>query len=636
MYPPARDKQTSLGGKCEEFDLQEVNRMADQLPGLPVCIEHDMSKLVGKVECARVTHSGSVEVTARVCASTELGKQAIRDILDKKLIGLSLSHSYDLDVKQGSQTAHQINVAVCNGADWRATGVDGNGHSVQKQLCELSLCADPAREGCYVHDVFCASAAAARARSSSKKTTDEQQASRINTPPPGATVEDADIRQRYIGVFSCSSTAAPTTAMEATPLAEPSTAAAVAPAAGATEQTNVVHPAADVAAPVASVVAGQARDAAGRYVAASAAQPTESVQPTEAIQASQSAEPAQAAQPTEEVQPAEPSPAEPAPQAAEPASSAIQHASAEEIRAATESAEAMKMAMDQLQAVQAEVAQMREEHAAQLKAEQDKAAAKEQELQAEKAASAKLQESLDTEAKKALEAARAARNEVFKQLQTTLGNFAQPGTNNTVINQAQPDAGATLNPEQAKLAAETNTMEQAIKQLMSSTEQVATMQQNNEHLKRKQSGIASALTGFNGMSMPTGIKVNASAEDNAAPCAKRQCKSDFLEWRSANPNATWRQVNSFYMKSMNHAANGMSAHGMVNASKGPWSAARLQEAPAPSMTDFNCCHAGALHPELFNMIQEYNTGKMPSSSATMQLAEEGKRVYDIIASGRNY
>jgi DNA-binding TFAR19-related protein (PDSD5 family) len=296
----------------------------------------------------------------------------------------------------------------------------------------------------------------------------------------------------------------------------------------------------------------------------------------------------------------------------------------------------MKMAMDQLKSVQAEVAQMREAHAAQLKAEQDKASAKEQELQAERAAAAKLQESLDAEAKKQLDAARSARNDVFKQLQNTLGNFAQPGINNAVINQAQPDAGTASNPEQVKLAAETNTMEQAIKQLMSSTEQVATMQQNNDHLKRKQSGIASALTGFNGMSMPTGIKVNASAEDDAAPFAKRQCKSDFLDWRSANPDATWRQVNSFYIKSINHAANGMSARGMVNASKGPWSAARLQEAPPQGAADFNCCHAGALHPELFDMIQEYNTGKMPSSSATMQLAEEGKRVYDVIASGRKY
>jgi hypothetical protein len=87
---------------CEEFSVEELTSQLPNLKGLPVCIEHDSSELIGSVTEAVLTHSGAVYVRAIVSASTAAGKRAISDIRSKKMVGLSLSHRYDLIPRNGS------------------------------------------------------------------------------------------------------------------------------------------------------------------------------------------------------------------------------------------------------------------------------------------------------------------------------------------------------------------------------------------------------------------------------------------------------------------------------------------------------------------------------------------------------
>ena len=88
MYPPAqRDGARTIGHECEEFHIDEIDALVQNLAGLPVWVEHDEERLVGQVLSARKTHAGAVEVEAVVKASTASGKKAIDDILEKKMVG---------------------------------------------------------------------------------------------------------------------------------------------------------------------------------------------------------------------------------------------------------------------------------------------------------------------------------------------------------------------------------------------------------------------------------------------------------------------------------------------------------------------------------------------------------------------
>lgn len=194
MYPPAGGAW-SLGEQCEEFTVDEIDDVVGSLSGLPVLVEHDSNRLVGIVRAARRTHANAIEVQAEVTASTAAGVSAIQDILDKKLVGLSLSHSYDLDAKAGSDTARNLQVALCEGGDWRDC-LPTDSAIVRKRLHELSVCAHPARDGCHIHDVVCASAQRRVIPSVGQQPTES-----INTTPPTSVQHHLD--KSFVAVFDC-------------------------------------------------------------------------------------------------------------------------------------------------------------------------------------------------------------------------------------------------------------------------------------------------------------------------------------------------------------------------------------------------------------------------------------------------
>ena len=191
LYPRAKEAPENLGERCEEFSVGELDQMVEDLQGLDVCVEHNIENLVGKVVKAHKTHCDAIQVEAVVNASTPNGKQAVRDIIDKKLVAFSLSHAYDLQAKHGRDAA-RLQVALRESNDqWkRITDNIRDGHSVRKELRELSLCAEPARVGCQIHSVVDASAGC------------QQTPHDINKR--GAAQVGGQQQTRVVGVFNCS------------------------------------------------------------------------------------------------------------------------------------------------------------------------------------------------------------------------------------------------------------------------------------------------------------------------------------------------------------------------------------------------------------------------------------------------
>lgn len=80
---------------------------------------------------------GAIEIEAVIKSSCAKSRMAIRDILDKKLVGLSLSHEYRLTSPVDSQTSDAIRLNLVNGTGWKSL-VNTSGHTVQKWLREVS------------------------------------------------------------------------------------------------------------------------------------------------------------------------------------------------------------------------------------------------------------------------------------------------------------------------------------------------------------------------------------------------------------------------------------------------------------------------------------------------------------------
>jgi hypothetical protein len=151
IYPPAQFGlgERTVGHLCEEFEVEELKSQLEHIRGLPIAIEHDVSKLIGEVTSAELTHSGAVQVTAVVSASTEAGRRAIKEIREKRMTGLSLSHEYKLFAKDGCA----LQIVLDSTGDWRNM-IHKEGESVAiKHMRELSVCREPARAGCNIHDL---------------------------------------------------------------------------------------------------------------------------------------------------------------------------------------------------------------------------------------------------------------------------------------------------------------------------------------------------------------------------------------------------------------------------------------------------------------------------------------------------
>ena len=193
MYPPPeefdRGHRRTLKHECEEFVSSELDTLVNEMIGLPLLVEHCDTELVGTVECARKTKTGAVEIEAVIKASSAKGRVAIQDILDKKLVGLSLSHAYKLSLPVQTDQPPGIKLNLVDGQDWAALANPDSGHTVQKWLREVSVTADPARIGCDISSIVCASAR-------------KQNLNNINI----ASLKDtgSTVDTRIVGVFSCS------------------------------------------------------------------------------------------------------------------------------------------------------------------------------------------------------------------------------------------------------------------------------------------------------------------------------------------------------------------------------------------------------------------------------------------------
>lgn len=149
IYPPSQpDSATrTIGHLCSEYTTEELEECIPYLKDLQLCLEHDKGTVIGKVVDASLTASNGMWIKAVVSASSEVGRETIKRIKTQQLPGLSLSHDFHLFAKPGSQLQQLIHSA----RDWQQMQHDGTQASCHKTLRELSVCKEPAREGCYIH-----------------------------------------------------------------------------------------------------------------------------------------------------------------------------------------------------------------------------------------------------------------------------------------------------------------------------------------------------------------------------------------------------------------------------------------------------------------------------------------------------
>lgn len=149
IYPPSQPDSAprTVGHLCSEYTTEELQECVPYLKDLQLCLEHDTNTVIGKVVDASLTPSKGMWIKAIVSASSAAGKETIRQIKKQQLPGLSLSHDFHLFAKPGSQLQQLIQSAK----NWQQLQHDGTQASCHKTLRELSVCKEPAREGCYIH-----------------------------------------------------------------------------------------------------------------------------------------------------------------------------------------------------------------------------------------------------------------------------------------------------------------------------------------------------------------------------------------------------------------------------------------------------------------------------------------------------
>jgi hypothetical protein len=76
---------------------QQVTNMIPQLPGLPLLVEHDPLKVIGKVLAAEKTHGAGINITAIIdVAAYPAAREAAKQIQSGFFIGLSLAHGFSM------------------------------------------------------------------------------------------------------------------------------------------------------------------------------------------------------------------------------------------------------------------------------------------------------------------------------------------------------------------------------------------------------------------------------------------------------------------------------------------------------------------------------------------------------------
>lgn len=157
VYPRPSSGERTLRDHVEEFGFDELDKLCEDLVGLDVLVEHRQGDVVGKVVAARRNHADCVEAELEITALTPCGEQAIVDIEEKRLVGLSLSHEYKAGMGINFGPHDDFRSLLDKKMDPADRRVN-----IHKRLIEVSVTNDPARPT-YISGAVAASAAARRA-----------------------------------------------------------------------------------------------------------------------------------------------------------------------------------------------------------------------------------------------------------------------------------------------------------------------------------------------------------------------------------------------------------------------------------------------------------------------------------------
>jgi hypothetical protein len=119
LYPPKEEARAGTEGirtraqRRFEFLDNEIKEMIAVLPGLPLCLSHDLHKVIGKVVSAELTLTDGVYVTVRIDTSTELGAESAAKVQSRYYRGLSLGHAFEQDARTGHTVKTPLEVTLC-------------------------------------------------------------------------------------------------------------------------------------------------------------------------------------------------------------------------------------------------------------------------------------------------------------------------------------------------------------------------------------------------------------------------------------------------------------------------------------------------------------------------------------------
>ena len=157
VYPFAKEgRGGTADDRCTEqaemdFCIEELDWLTSNLVGVPVCLDHELGQRVGTVTAARRTPSNGVVVKCLVEGSTDLGRKAVGMCMSHEIQGLSLGHSFS--------HATPYNSGMQYLGDGPKIVADVRNRRVIRELREVTLTPEPARNSCYVLKIVKASAA---------------------------------------------------------------------------------------------------------------------------------------------------------------------------------------------------------------------------------------------------------------------------------------------------------------------------------------------------------------------------------------------------------------------------------------------------------------------------------------------
>ncbi len=157
VYPFAKEGRGGTAqDRCTEqaemdFCIEELDWLATNLVGVPVCLNHELGQRVGIVTAAKRTPSDGVVVKCLVDGSTDLGRKAVGMCMSHEIQGLSLGHSFS--------HVTPFNSGMQYLGDGPKIVADVRNRRVIRELREVTLTPEPARNSCYVLKTVRASAA---------------------------------------------------------------------------------------------------------------------------------------------------------------------------------------------------------------------------------------------------------------------------------------------------------------------------------------------------------------------------------------------------------------------------------------------------------------------------------------------